>query len=93
LRLKDNHLIRGSKKIKLDGFTQIHVTYPVKDDLEYLSLCDLLDGKIERSKIGGKIVIIGWDGAASPTMEISAGKVKIHRVFIYGLLDMYDQLQ
>ncbi len=93
LRLEDNCLVRANKKIKLNRYSEMRVAYPEKDELGYLSLCDVLNGSFDAKAIAGKIVIIGWDGNDSGTVSLPTGKVKTHRAFIYGLYDMYEQLR
>lgn len=92
LRLEKNVLINGNKKITLNQYSEMDVNYPETDELSYISLIDLINDKIDKEQIKNKIVIIGYDGIQSETQNISTGKVNTHRVFIYGLIDMYNQL-
>ena len=93
LRLESNCLVRPNKKIELNRYSEMRVTYPKKDELEYLSLCDVLCDSFDKNAIAGKIVIVGWDGNDSPTVFLSTGRVKTHRAFIYGLNEMYERLR
>lgn len=93
LRLVNNSLIYKNKRIVLNKYLEMHVSYPKNDNLNYISLYEVLNKKIEKSTFNNKIVIIGYDGINSPSLTISTGTVNTHRVFIYGLYDMYNQLK
>ncbi|MBN1411714.1 MAG: CHASE2 domain-containing protein [Spirochaetales bacterium] len=93
LKIENDALVHNNKKIKLSGNLEMHVNYPEKDNLDYIPLCDFLNGKAGKKDVEHKIAIIGWDGNNSGTFAISTGKVRTHRVFVYGLLDMYDQVK
>jgi CHASE2 domain-containing sensor protein len=92
LRLENNSLVNNNKKILLNQYSEMHINYPKEDNLDYISLCDVLNNKIDKAKIENKIVIIGFDGNDLDSFDISTGKVRKHRVFIYGLYDMYNQI-
>ena len=70
----------------------MHVNYSKNDSIKYVSLYNLLNSKIERDVFNNKIVIIGYDGINSPTINLATGQVNVHRTFVYGLFDMYNQL-
>jgi hypothetical protein len=93
LKFEKNTLVNNKKQIKLSRYSEMHVNYPGEDKLEYISLCDVLNNKVNSNDIENKVVIIGYDGKSSETFDISTGKVNKHRVFIYGLYDMYNQLK
>lgn len=93
LSLTKNTLTNHNKIIELNKYSEMYVNYPEKDELNYISLIDLINNKINKYQINNKIVIIGYDGDKSEYANISTGKVKKHRVFIYGLIDMYNQLK
>ena len=93
LYMENNFLVNKNKKVKLNIFAEMKVNYPKEDNLAYISLCDVLNSTIEEKIIKNKIVIIGYDGSNSETLTISAGEVNKHRVFVYGLFDMYIKLK
>lgn len=92
LQLVNNELVYKNKKIKLNKYLEMHVNYPGIDSIKYIPLCDVLNNKINKNEFYNKIVIIGYDGSNSPTITLTSGQVNTHRVFIYGLYDMYSQL-
>ena len=92
LRFENNSLVLNNKKIILNKYSEMHVDYPKEDNLKYISLCDVLNNEVDMKIFENKIVIIGWDGSKMDTFNISTGTVNKHRVFIYGLYDMYNQL-
>lgn len=93
LKLQNNVLINNNKIVKLNKNTEMYVKYPKKDVIEYVSLCDVLNDKVDKKIFENKIVIIGYDGIKSEKLSISTGETNKHRVFIYGLYDMYNQLK
>jgi len=93
LKLQNNVLINNKRKVKLSKIAEMHVYYPKKDEIEYVSLCDVLKDKVDKKIIENKIIIIGYDGINSEKLSISTGEINKHRVFIYGLYDMYNQLK
>jgi CHASE2 domain-containing sensor protein len=93
LKMDSNYLVNDHKKIKLNNNIEMNVNYPIQDNLKFISLCDVLNNTVDSKDIENKIVIIGYDGNNSETLTITTGKVKKHRVFIYGLFDMYNQLK
>jgi hypothetical protein len=54
--------------------------------IDVISLVDVLDGKVDRAKIAGKIVIFGYDGSKAVTFDTRIGKLTAHRVFMANLL-------
>ncbi len=92
LKLVNNVLINKDKRIVLNKYLEMHVNYPKNDSIKYVSLDDVLNNRIERSVFINKIVIIGYDGINSPTIKLPTGQVNVHRAFVYGLYDMYNQL-
>ena len=92
LKLVNNALINKNKRIVLNKYLEMHVNYPKSDSIKYVSLYDVLNNKIERNVFTNKIVIIGYDGINSQTITLSTGQVNVHRAFVYGLYDMYNQL-
>ena len=78
------------ESITLNGTTlpmrngQVVVPFPPKDELQSLSLSELLDGKTGK-KLKGAIVIIGYDGQEMHTFPTAIGPIKAHRLFFYEL--------
>jgi len=93
LNLQGTTLVNGNINIALNARLEMRVRYPQQDTLEYVSLADLLQGRVNLELFKDKVVIIGWDGKRSPTIDSPAGKLKTHRIFLYGLFDMYEQLR
>jgi len=92
LKLTNNTLINKNKRIVLNKYLEMHINYPKIDSLKYVSLYDVLNNKVDKSIFYNKIVIIGYDGINSQTITLTTGQVKMHRAFVYGLYDMYNQL-
>lgn len=52
---------------------------------EVISLVDVLDGKIDRARIAGKIVVFGYEGPKVAMFETAIGRLSAHRVFMANL--------
>ena len=82
----------GNGTLELDRRSEAAVRYPAKDDLKYIPFVDLLDGKAQ-SELKDRVVVIGWDGEAFQPIETPMGRVKPHRVFVYALMSLYEQIR
>jgi hypothetical protein len=78
--------------VELDGLSQLKVTFPEKDGIDAISLVDLLDGKVERTRVEGRVVILANDGAKMHAVETPVGRVKAHRAFCHQLFSAWEQL-
>ncbi|MCY7389335.1 MAG: CHASE2 domain-containing protein [Burkholderiales bacterium] len=54
--------------------------------LDVISLVDVVDGKIDRARIAGKIIVFGYDGAKASMFDTAIGRISAHRVFMANLL-------
>ena len=94
------HIGPGDKIWFGRGFIPVDKSNVYKGDLpreaptpaEVISLATLLSGKAGRDKIAGRVVIIGWDSARTPTINTEGGKTRIHRLFIQCLESCYRTL-
>lgn len=53
---------------------------------DVISLVDVLDGKIDRARVAGKIVVFGYEGPKAAMFDTAIGRISAHRVFIANLL-------
>lgn len=81
------------KKVAINKYGEVLVKYPQKDSLKYISFYDIFRGNTDKSQIANKIVLIGYDGNLIDLLTTPIGKVKVHRIFYYSLVDIYNQLQ
>lgn len=82
----------GKRALQLDAHNCIQAKLPMKDDLAYIPFEKFLAGDIPASLIHGKIVIIGYDGSQMHSFSTTIGQVRAHRLFIYDLQSIYNQL-
>lgn len=82
----------GGRALPLDAQGQAGVRYPTADELQYLSMIDLLEGP-PRAELRDKVVILGFDGKAVDPVQTPAGPIGPHRVFCYALMSLYKQLK
>ena len=54
--------------------------------LDVISLVDVLDGKIERARLAGKIVVFGYEGPKATMHDTAIGRISAHRAFMANLL-------
>jgi hypothetical protein len=87
------YLSNGKKKVVINKYGEVPVNYPQKDSLKYISFYDVFRDKIDKSLIANKIVLIGYDGKLIDSLMTPIGKVKVHRIFYYSIVDIYNQLQ
>jgi hypothetical protein len=55
---------------------------------DVISLVDILDGKIDRARIAGKIVVFGYEGSKAAMFDTAIGRISAHRAFMFNLLAM-----
>jgi hypothetical protein len=55
---------------------------------DVISLVDVLEGKVDRARIAGKIVVFGYEGSEAPMFDTTIGRISAHRVFMLNLLAM-----
>lgn len=51
-----------------------------------ISLVDILDDKVDRARIAGKIVVFGYDGSKAAMFDTAIGRISAHRVFMANLV-------
>jgi hypothetical protein len=83
----------GEQSLRLDSKNQITAKLPKTDALKYIPFHTLLDKSTPASALAGKVVIIGYDGSKIHSLETSLGKVKAHRLFVYSLKGVYEQMR
>ncbi len=67
---------RGVRKIDLANAPRFDV----------ISLVDVLDNKVDRARIAGKIVVFGYDGSKAAMFDTAIGRISAHRVFMANLV-------
>jgi hypothetical protein len=73
--------------------SEISVTLPAKDELDYTPFHDVLDGKAQLTFFENKVVILGYDETKIHSIKTSSGKIKAHRFFCYGLASLYRRVK
>ena len=93
LEIIDGYLVNGRKRLKINKYGEVDITFPQKDDLEYVTLNSFISGKVKEDKVKGKIIIIGYDDDKIDKISTPIGSIRSHRVFIYGLSFLYEMLK
>lgn len=87
-----NKIYFKDKGLILDNFQCIKIELPKKDEIEYVSFVDFINGTIDKDKIKDNVIIIGYDGINQPIFDTTIGKIKAHRLFLYALNSLIRQL-
>lgn len=82
----------AGKTLPLDSASEAVITFPAKDQLDYLSLTDFLSENVPVDRIQNRVVIIAYDGDKSPLFDTPLGKVGADRAFCYMLFSIYNKL-
>jgi CHASE2 domain-containing sensor protein len=88
----DGSMRFGTNEFRLDGRSCVTARMPAKDDLAYIPFTQFLVGDTPANQIKGKVVIIGYDGPGIQSFETAIGPVKAHRLFVYDLESIYEQI-
>jgi len=86
-------LVIGKQAVALTEESEVSVTMPAKDELDYTPFHDVLDGKVKLHFFENKVVILGYDGTKIHSINTSSGKIKAHRFFCYGLASLYRRVK
>jgi hypothetical protein len=84
-------LTLNNKTLPLNEFNEIKYDLPKKDELDYLSLIDVLNKKADQNKIKNRIIILGYDGNNIERFNTKIGKLKAQRLFYYTLIDLINK--
>ena len=66
---------------------------PAADQIDSLSLIDVLQGKVAPGRLAGKVVILGWDTEKTPLFDTKLGKLRLHRIFYHALVGLFSALR
>lgn len=91
--------IRAGKELRLHGRTlpltsMSEVTWelPKKDGLKARSFLDLVEGRVAKAELKGKIVVLGYEGTLDPKYKTAFGQMGAHRMFVYCLEWVWGRL-
>lgn len=82
----------GDRSLGVDAQNCVIATVPQKDDPQYIPFHKFLAGEISRSRVKGRVVIIGYDGRQMHSLPTAIGPMRAHRVFVYALQNIYERL-
>jgi len=82
----------GATSLPIDKACQVQVPLPKEDKVDYIPFVDLLEGRFDPERVRGKVVIVGYDSEKTPTLPTPLGRVRMHRVFYYHLVGLYEGL-
>jgi hypothetical protein len=90
--LKGGRAIFGKRALPIDGAGQVKIPLSNTRLPNTISALDLLEGKVDKNALEGKVVIVIYTGSKSPTLPIAGTPVKLHQVFMAQLRDLFDAL-
>ena len=79
----------GARILPLDKSNQLKVVVG-KEPVVVLSLLDLLEGRVTRKQIEGKVVVLGYDGDKMDKMTTPAGSMRAHRWVLTSLTALWE---
>lgn len=82
----------GGRSLRVDDSNVFHANLS-NTAVSVISFADLIEGRIEPRQIDGRVVIMGWDAARTPTIKTEVGAVRIHRYFVNCLAACYRELK
>jgi CHASE2 domain-containing sensor protein len=85
-------LTLAGHNLPLDASGQVHAKLPTTDTIDSISFADVMKGTFDKTKVAGKIVILGYDAKETPTLPTPQGPIRIHRLFYHCLENLYEQL-
>jgi hypothetical protein len=88
----DGNMKFGTNELRLDAQCCVTAKLPAKNDLAYIPFHQFLAGETPASQINGKVVILGYDGPNAQSFATAIGQVKAHRLFVYDLQSIYEQV-
>jgi CHASE2 domain-containing sensor protein len=86
-------MVLDGYSLPLDASSQVRVHLPAQDKIDSISFIDVMLGKFDRKRVEGKIVILGFDAKETPTLPTFLGPLRIHRLFFYSLVNLFEQLE
>ena len=90
--LKDGQAIFGKRALPIDGAGQVKIPLSNTALPKTISALDLLEGKVDKKALAGKVVIVIYTGPKSPTLPIAGAPVKVHQIFMAQLRDLFSAL-
>jgi CHASE2 domain len=89
---KSGRFVLAGRSIPIDAAGCISIRFPQTDALDSLTFHDLLAGTVERRRVEGKVVIVGYDGNKIHTLDTPIGPMTAHRHFAHALFDLERRL-
>ena len=78
--------LAGMSMPTIDRSGSVKIDLRKSADYQVISLLDVLDGKVERAKIEGKVVVFGYDGKLAEMFDTPIGRLSAHHGFMAILL-------
>lgn len=78
--------------LKMNSASQVAVSFKTGEPMNSVSLSDFIAGTVAPEKIKDKVILVGYDGSDN-LLKTAAGNIPAGRVFYYGLLSLYQQLE
>lgn len=82
----------GKNVLKLDARNQFVVSLRGEQAIQYIPFHALLDGTVPHGELEGKVVVLAYDGPNIHAVTTPIGTVKAHRLFIYVLRSVYEDM-
>jgi hypothetical protein len=93
IEIENRTMIFRNNSYRLTSKYEYKLTFSDKVQLKIYSFIDLLEDKIGRDELSGKIVILGYGGNRQGLITTPIGELKAHEYFGYILLSMYGDFK
>ncbi|MEI6862333.1 MAG: CHASE2 domain-containing protein, partial [Verrucomicrobiota bacterium] len=70
----------GDGWLPVDANNVWHGSLKAAEPVKTIAFADLLDGTVPAGSIAGRVIILGWDSAKTPTLPTERGEMRIHQV-------------
>jgi len=91
--IKGHQLFFGKNKVPLNAKNAYQYDWIISKKSDYISYIDLVEGRVEKSRISGKYVILGYDGAKIHQIPTPSGLMNAHIAFYQSLLSVVSSFE
>jgi hypothetical protein len=79
--------------LPVDASSQVLAKLPAQNQMDFISFVDVIKGNFDKKRVADKIVILGFDAKETPVLATPLGLLRIHRLFYYSVVSLYEQLE
>lgn len=92
-KVENHQLFFGRNKVPLNSKNEYEYDWVSQRKVDYISYVDLMDGEVDTSKIEGKYVIFGYNGAKIHQVPTPVGMMNAHIAFYQSLMSLVSSFE